>query len=92
MRWIQHNELSESDLDFLVGSVMIERLMRNKLVVKFHDDEPPASPGEMGLHECLGLYHMRLVGGNSNIIEILFEHNADLKSVQEHLTQYKLSV
>jgi hypothetical protein len=92
MKWLEHKELSESDLDFLVGSAMIEKLMRNKLVIKYHSGEKIATPSEMGLHECLGPYHMRQVGGDRKIIEILFEHPGDLKAVQEHLTQYKLGI
>jgi hypothetical protein len=92
MRWTKHKELSAADLDYLVGSTVIIEMMRNKLVVKFHDEEKVAAPSEMGLRNCNGLYHMRRVGDDLRIHEILFELPADLEAVEQHLTQYKMGL
>ena len=92
MKWLRHKELSESDLDFLIGSDIMSKLLKNKLIVKFHEDEEPATPAQMGLHNTKGVYHMRHVNSDKKLIEILFELTYDMDRVEESLTQYKLSL
>mgnify|MGYP000129432805 CR=1 FL=1 len=92
MRWTKHKELSTNDLDYLIGSFVLTEMMRNKLVVKFHEDERVALPSEMGLLECNGLYHIRRVADNPKIQEILFELIDDRDAVEQHLIQYKMGL
>lgn len=92
MRWAEHKELSESDMEYLVGSAVVIEMMRHKLIVKFHDREKPAKPSEMGLRDCKGLYHIRQIDENDKLLEILFELPEDRDAVEQHLTQYKMAL
>ena len=92
MRWIKHNELSDDDMNLLTGSDIIAQLMRCRLVIKFHDDEVAATPKEMGLRECEGMYHIRKLDHGNLVYEILFENEQDRQMVERHLANYKLTL
>ena len=90
MKWIQHKSLSEADMEFLVGSTLMEKIQRNRLIIKYEHSDTKASYEDLGLYSCEGLYYFRQLGGREDTPEILFELESDLHQVEQNLTQFKL--
>jgi len=92
MRWMTHKNLSDADLELLAGTDCLINLMRNRLLIKFHGDERPATTSELGLRETNGLYYIRVIQNDEMYREIWFELESDLAMCEEQMTQYKLSL
>ena len=91
MKWVRHKTLSGADMDSLVGTALMEKLLMNRLAIKFDKTSEAASSKDMGLMDTKGIFHKRDLQGNK-YIEILFEHIEDLEMVEQKLTQYKLGL
>ena len=92
MKWQQHLALSDADMESLVGTPLMEKLQRTRLIIIYAPDEKIALKEQMGLFECAGVYYVRNLQGRDDIVEVLFEAQEDLEMVQESLVQYKLSL
>lgn len=91
MKWVRHKTLSDADMDSLVGTALMEKLLMNRLAVKFETTSEVATSKDMGLMETVGIFHKRELQG-TKYIEILFEHIEDLEMVEQKLTQYKMGL
>jgi hypothetical protein len=92
MRWQTHKELSRADIDLMVGSTTLTKMMRNKLIIKFTNVESIISYKKMGLQDCTGLYHIRKIQPDGMVLEIMFELKKDSIRVQEQLSICKISM
>lgn len=91
MKWMRHKALSEADMDWLVGSPLMEILQRTRLVLVYDPNDRHASMEEMGLTKCEGVFFIRALQDRNDTYEILFESEADREMIEQTLTQFKLS-
>lgn len=90
MKWLRHNNLSDSDFEALRGTVTMERLLRNRLVIVLDPKDEMPSKKDLGLFETTGLVYWRQLSSRDDTAEVLFEDPNDLENLEQHLTQYKL--
>jgi hypothetical protein len=90
VKWLRHNNLSDSDFEALRGTQTMERLLKHRLVIIYDPSDTHARKKEMGLFETTGLVYWRNLSGREDTVEIMFEDSEDLENLEEHLTQYKL--
>jgi hypothetical protein len=90
MKWLRHNNLSDSDFEALRGTPTMERLQKHRLVIILDPNDKMPNKKDMGLFETTGLVYWRNLSGRDDTIEIMFEDPEDLDNIEQHLTQYKL--
>jgi hypothetical protein len=91
MKWVRHKTLSDADMKSLVGTTLMEKLLMNRLAVKFETTAEVATSKAMGLMVTDGVFHKRELQGKK-YIEILFELTEDLEMIEQKLTQYKMGL
>lgn len=79
--------LSEQDLILLVGSDLVEQMMRNRILVAV--DSTTSPDWEVLLNGIRGLYHIRKIG--QEFIQLWFESDIDLNRFQQNLTVSKVA-
>lgn len=79
-------------MDRLIGSDLMAILQSNRLIIKYEKDEAQATFEEIGLFDVKGMVFpaYKQEGRRRDTLEILFESVEDMKTVEQHLTQFKM--
>lgn len=80
--------LSETDLQLIAGTELVEKMMRNRLVVVTNNND-------IAWHDLMtdvtGLYHIRPLDKSKKIYQLWFETEEDNKQFTKNLYVSKLS-
>lgn len=79
-------------MENLVGTQLMESLVKNRVVIKYEKDEELIPANDLGIEELIGVSHGRLLSDarGIKIFEYLFEFQEDLETFENHLTQVKM--
>jgi|TARA_B110001454_G_C12570495_1_gene371656 hypothetical protein len=80
--------LSETDLQLIASTPLVEAMMRNRIVVVTNNND---IAWQDLMTDVLGLYHIRPLDKSKKIYQIWFEHKSDVDQFNKNLLVSKLS-
>lgn len=90
MHWFRQYELSADDFNRLDGTAMMTTLQQHKLLVSCQGVTRLPKHSDLKLPDLTSAFHVRVI--DKKTFEILFTNREDLEFVEQHLTQFKLSL
>jgi hypothetical protein len=82
----QKFSLSEEDLQYLIGTAVLENMLKHRIIAEF-DVSPDIE--KLDFSGCRGFYHIRSLG--SKLFQFWFEHPQDYENFRANLIAFKLS-